>query len=369
MRRRLEELSALDDGRLETLFKEVRDYELKLESGYRENDELPSFILEGLEEIAKEIKVLGHLADTNDWPTVIHLLKHFSRALYVRHMEEILQLRGAGGNGKGLWTSIMDTLFGTYAHQPSLELFTKPLPPPNQPNPALLECRGRRLLQVTESEKQAKLQSAFLKKWRDATSVFHARGLFKTDNIAISPSWLQTFSTNVDLSWTSMDGGVQRSLTGVNFPYLFRSVAQPPLVKKCNEMLKSPENLRLMAADILYVLMLVDDVFFSGSHRGSVVAPRPWPVQVATDEVCKLATHGYLEDFMSENVNFTDVAHAASTDAAVLKAFKDDSGLPRGEADALLVSRNDRVTVNGRRLWKNKEKGKYLYLKAVAQKK
>ena len=123
-------------------------------------------------------------------------------------------LRGAGGNGKGLWTSIMETLFGTYAHQPSLEMFTEQLPAPNQPNPALLECRGRRLLNVTESERQAKLQSAFLKKWRDTTSVFHARGLYKTDNVAIRPSWLQTFSTNVDLSWTSMDGGVQRSLTG-----------------------------------------------------------------------------------------------------------------------------------------------------------
>ena len=79
---------------------------------------------------------------------------------------------------------------------------------------------GKRFCAVTETEKTAKLQSSFIKRLRDQSSEIEARNLYK-EPVRFCPQFMLVLSTNVDLSWTSMDGGIKRSVVGIPWPVRF----------------------------------------------------------------------------------------------------------------------------------------------------
>lgn len=256
-------------------------------------------------------------------------------------------------NGKGLWAGLCTALFGSYAAQPGVDTFTKPPPSADKPAPNILALKGKRLLLVTETEERFKLQAAWMKTLRDQTSVVQARTLYK-EPVSFHPSWLIMMSTNVQLKWSTMDGGVLRSYCAIPWPITFAPIANASKnIRKGNPDLKRPGYARKMAPQFFFILRAINRVFMRDGTKATVVLPRPREVVLCTEEMTNADTTGSLSDFIANHVAYTAEWKDATTDAQIIKAFVTVSKvLSKNEAMALLQKQFTNAIVNGRRLMK-----------------
>lgn len=265
--------------------------------------------------------------------------------------------RGGGMNGKGLWTNVCLALFGSYATMPGIETFTRPPPTSQTPAPNILALKGKRLLLVTETEERFQLQAAWMKTLRDQSSEIEARTLYK-DPVKFSPSWLISMSTNVQLKWSTMDGGVLRSYCCIPWPISFGPVAKPAEnIRKGNPDYKSMQYAKSMAPQFFFILRAVNRVFFRDCQKTTVVLPRPREVVVCTEEMTNTDVTGSLAEFIAlPRVTLTADFADASTDSQVVRAYVEfTKGVVKKDAALTqILGQYVKATVNGRRLLKCK---------------
>lgn len=149
-----------------------------------------------------------------------------STLLGTNRWEELYTFTGSGGNGKGVLGELLKTAFGGYFISQDVSLFTKPRERMDQPIPALVEARPCRLFMTTEPEADDKLQCGLLKKISGGDQV-EARTLFSPHIIKYVPQFTLILQTNTIPRLNKIDGGIQRRLRIIQFPFQF--VANPTL--------------------------------------------------------------------------------------------------------------------------------------------
>ena len=149
-----------------------------------------------------------------------------SALLGTNRWEELYTFTGSGGNGKGVLSELLKTAFGKYYISQDVTLFTKPRERADQPIPALVEARPCRLFMTTEPEADDKLQCGLLKKISGGDQI-EARTLHSPHIIKYVPQFTLIIQTNTIPRLNKIDGGIQRRLRIIRFPFQF--VASPTL--------------------------------------------------------------------------------------------------------------------------------------------
>jgi len=149
-----------------------------------------------------------------------------SAILGTNRWEELYTFTGSGGNGKGVLGELLKTAFGGYYITQDVSLFTKPRERADQPMPALVEARPCRLFITTEPEADDKLQCGLLKKVTGGDLV-EARTLHSPHIVKYVPQFTLIIQTNTIPRLNKLDGGIQRRLRIIQFPFQF--VATPTL--------------------------------------------------------------------------------------------------------------------------------------------
>ena len=149
-----------------------------------------------------------------------------SAVLGTNRWEELYTFTGSGGNGKGVLSELLKTAFGGYYITQDVSLFTKPRERADQPMPALVEARPCRLFITTEPEADDKLQCGLLKKVTGGDLV-EARTLHSPHIVKYVPQFTLIIQTNTIPRLNKLDGGIQRRLRIIQFPFQF--VATPTL--------------------------------------------------------------------------------------------------------------------------------------------
>lgn len=149
-----------------------------------------------------------------------------SAILGTNRWEELYTFTGSGGNGKGVLSELLKTAFGGYYITQDVSLFTKPRERADQPMPALVEARPCRLFITTEPEADDKLQCGLLKKVTGGDLV-EARTLHSPHIVKYVPQFTLIIQTNTIPRLNKLDGGIQRRLRIIQFPFQF--VATPTL--------------------------------------------------------------------------------------------------------------------------------------------
>ena len=285
-----------------------------------------------------------------DWIVVLFVLKQAARKLTARtQYEEILLHQGIGKNGKGVWTEMLRKLFGTYVSNPPLKMLCSALGGSDKPNPSLVALRGRRFLPITEMEATSRLNSGTMKLLRDPASVLEARNLYR-DSIEFQPVAGIEIASNVKVNFTTMDGGVRRSLTALTWPFCFVRAVVRENERPVDVTLKQTVRVEQMLPGLCYVLLTIDRVFTS-TWGDTVVGPRPLAVQVATREATRSDHLSSLEGFLAEKTLGTRIATEAATELELLKAFMAyATELTKKEAREVLEADLVKKAVGGRRV-------------------
>jgi len=300
---------------------------------------------------------------------VIYMLKQAARKLFAREQyEEFCINDGIGKNGKGAWTEILRALFGSYAHSPALQVLTGLPPSGNQPSPAWMALRGKRLLAVTETEGTLRLNSTSMKMLRDQSSVISARNLYK-DLMEFNPMFGLDLSTNVAVKFTTLDGGIERSCATIGWPFHFCAAPTKDFQRKVNPNIKNAANIRSMLPDLFGILTVVDQVF-TRDWEDSIVGPRPVPVQQSTKKTMTKETESVAQAFIDEMLTTTKSTAAATTETKILKELMDYAcTLNKKQVKELIDENFEKIgaNVDGSRKYllriKGGKRGEYVMLK------
>ncbi len=134
--------------------------------------------------------------------------------------EQYYVFTGSGGNGKGVITELMKAVFGKYYISVDIALFTNSVDKRDAPCPVLVEARPKRVMVAEEPESEARLQASFLKSLSGGASV-RARTLHSGHNVSYVPAFKIFILTNDIPKLTQIDGGSERRLVVVQFPFKF----------------------------------------------------------------------------------------------------------------------------------------------------
>jgi len=152
---------------------------------------------------------------------VDYLVKVLSSCLFGgNRWEEFYGFTGTGGNGKGVIADLLKTAFGDYYLSVDNSLFTKPSERRDQPIPALVEARCKRIMMTTEPEKDDKLQGGLIKKISGG-DIIEARTLHSKHIVKYVPQFKVILQMNNIPKMNSMDGGIVRRMRIINFPFKF----------------------------------------------------------------------------------------------------------------------------------------------------
>jgi len=231
--------------------------------------------------------------------TATYVLRLMSSCLCgVNRWEELYIMTGSGSNGKGVIAQLMKLVFGAYYYSVDVSLFTKPVKNRDQALPALVESRHSRVMMSTEPEKDDLLQTGILKKVAGDDDV-EARTLHSKVIHTYKPPYKVFIQTNGIPKLNTLDGGIQRRLRVIPFPFKF--VASPvgetqrqgdPDVKhiKCKSIAWRDEMM----------LMLLESI---GEIKGWKSLPMPTAVMEATTEY--LSENDPVGTWLRENCEIT----------------------------------------------------------------
>jgi len=158
-----------------------------------------------------------------DKEVIDYVLKVFSTCLSGKNrFEEFYVMTGTGRNGKGVLSDFLKYVFGNYFISADNTLFTKPLERKDQPIPALVEAKPKRIMMVSEPEGDDKLQVGLIKKATGGDAV-EARTLNSKHIHIYVPPWMLFFQTNTIPRLSQTQQAVQDRMKIINFPFKFVS--------------------------------------------------------------------------------------------------------------------------------------------------
>lgn len=156
-----------------------------------------------------------------DKDLIDYILKVFGTCLYGKNrFEEYYVLTGSGRNGKGVLSDFLKYVFGDYFTSVDNTLITKPLERKDQPIPALVDARPKRIMMTTEPEGDDKLQIGIIKKISGGDAV-EARTLNSKHIHKYVPPYKLFIQTNNIPKLSQVQQAVQNRMRIIHFPFKF----------------------------------------------------------------------------------------------------------------------------------------------------
>jgi len=153
-----------------------------------------------------------------------------------RKYEKFYIWTGSGGNGKGLLSEIVKRTFGDYYHPIPHSCLTKVQDKKDAPNPPIAKSKGKRFVQASEPEADDKLQVGVVKELSGGDEIT-ARDMYRS-TITFRPQFGLFIQTNAIPKMNRADGGAQRRIEVLNFPFNFKEDPTEPHHKAINVSLK-----------------------------------------------------------------------------------------------------------------------------------
>jgi P4 family phage/plasmid primase-like protien len=142
-------------------------------------------------------ELLQYLSDIQPEKDDRHfLLIYLSHALYGNILEWFTILTGRlGRNGKSKFIEFLGKVFGNFYSTVPSQLFTRPRPDVNSPDPTLLNLKNKKIIVSSEPEKNTRLNSGFIKfiTGRDTIS---GRLLYGNETVQFTPRFITFFVCN-----------------------------------------------------------------------------------------------------------------------------------------------------------------------------
>lgn len=157
-----------------------------------------------------------------DQETAEALIRIMSSCLFGgNRWEEFYCLTGKGSNGKGVLSDCMSYVFGDYFYTVDVTLFTKPLERKDQPVPALVDARYKRMMMTSEPEPTDTLQEGLIKKM-SGNDMVEARTLHSKNIVRYVPPYKLFIQANGVPAMNRISLAIQRRMKVIEFPFIFK---------------------------------------------------------------------------------------------------------------------------------------------------
>jgi P4 family phage/plasmid primase-like protien len=225
-----------------------------------------------------------------------YMLTYLSIGLVGNLLELFTILTGNGRNGKSKLIELLGKTFGEYFGSVQSQMFTRPRPDANSPDPVLLNLMKKRIVIASEPEKNSKLNSGFIKflTGRDSTTL---RNCHSNDMIEFSAKFETLLICNDIPDCDDIDNAFSKRLRCINFPTEF--VNEP--IKDNQKKIDVGINKKFDYWKLDFMLLLID--FYKNYTKTQNLK--------ATDEILKW-TNQYKENtdiylhFLNENTEESD---------------------------------------------------------------
>jgi putative DNA primase/helicase len=149
-----------------------------------------------------------------------YMLTYLSIGLVGNLLELFTILTGCGRNGKSKLIELLKMTFGDYFGSVQSQLFTRPRPDANSPDPGLLSLIKKKIVISNEPEKNSHLNSGFIKfiTGRDFTTL---RNCHSNDMIEFMANFIILFICNDIPDCDDIDNAFSKRLRCLNYPTEF----------------------------------------------------------------------------------------------------------------------------------------------------
>ncbi len=145
-----------------------------------------------------------------------YMLTYLSIGLIGNLLELFTILTGCGRNGKSKLVELLKITFGDYFGNVQSQMFTRPRPDANSPDPGLLSLMKKKIVVASEPEKNSKLNSGFIKfiTGRDSTTL---RNCHSNDMIDFTANFITLLICNDIPETDDIDNAFSKRLRRINF--------------------------------------------------------------------------------------------------------------------------------------------------------
>jgi P4 family phage/plasmid primase-like protien len=149
-----------------------------------------------------------------------YAMTYLSIGLIGNMLELFTILSGCGRNGKSKLIELIKETFGDYFGSVGSQLFTRPRPNADSPDPGLLSLAKKKIVIASEPEKNSKLNSGFIKfiTGRDSTTL---RNCHQNEMIDFAPKFITFLICNDIPDCDDIDNAFSKRLRCINFPTEF----------------------------------------------------------------------------------------------------------------------------------------------------
>ena len=182
-----------------------------------------------------------------------YMMTYLSIGLIGNQLELFTILTGCGRNGKSKLVELLKITFGDYFGSVQSQLFTRPRPDANSPDPGLLSLMKKKFVIASEPEKNSKLNSGFIKfiTGRDSTTL---RNCHSNDMIDFTANFITLLICNDIPECDDIDNAFSKRLRCLNFPTEFVSELKKDNQKKIDVNIN--KNFEYWKLD--FMLLLID---------------------------------------------------------------------------------------------------------------
>jgi len=181
-----------------------------------------------------------------------YMLTYLSIGLLGNMLELFTILTGCGRNGKSKLVELLKITLGDYFGSVQSQLFTRPRPDANSPDPGLLSLSKKRVVIASEPEKNSKLNSGFIKfiTGRDSTTL---RNCHSNDMVEFTANFITLLICNDIPDCDDIDNAFSKRLRCINFPTEFVLEPTKENQKKINTSIN--ENFKYWKMDFMHLLI------------------------------------------------------------------------------------------------------------------
>jgi P4 family phage/plasmid primase-like protien len=181
-----------------------------------------------------------------------YMLTYLSIGLIGNLLELFTILTGCGRNGKSKLIELLKTTFGDYFGSVQSQMFTRPRPDADSPDPGLLYLAKKKIVIASEPEKNSKLNSGFIKfiTGRDSSSL---RKCHSNDMVDFTAKFITLLICNDIPDCDDIDNAFSKRLRCINFPTEFVSEPKKDNQKKID--VKINQNFDYWCLDFMLLLI------------------------------------------------------------------------------------------------------------------
>lgn len=270
-----------------------------------------------------------------------------------RYLEWVIFLIGTGGNGKGLYKNLMSKTMGEYGYEPSVAILTTTIKSSSSASPEKANLKSMRvaICEEAEDDKDTSLKVGYIKELSGGGKI-QARQLH-SNTIEFLPQFQLFLLMNNPVKLNTYDGGIERRLKNIEFPYKFCQNPQLEHEKLIDFTLKNEfDNNTEYHQQFILILL---EYYYKFIH-GNQPVDTPDLIDKFTKEY--LGECNIVKNYLYENYDVTNKPSDKVKYSDVFNAFKiDNKGIDKTKFSNQLKINGFKIT--GDTTYKG-ERGKFI---------